>query len=630
MGEMIRKSLFALLLAAGLSVRAALPAQATVREAPPAVITPDPCPHPRLLLREGEEERIRESLRTQPVLAQADSMILTGCDSILAEPVLERTLIGRRMLSTSRQALQRIFWLGYAWRVHGDDRYAERAIREMEAVCTFRNWNPDHFLDTGEMAMAVGLGYDWFYGLLSEDQRTRICQALTEKAFNPAKDDQRAWFYESGINWNSVCNAGLLYAALAVWDERPFEASFFIRRCLETNPLALAEFPREGAYPEGYSYWGYGASFQIMLLAALESAFGTDCELLDGEAGEGFLASSEYIRMMTTPTGRCWSYYDTRRVGTTQYIQAWMAVRTGDGTLLYPELRKFSRGIPSSEPRLLPMFLIYGSRLDLQGMTPPRRHFYRSGGTTPVFIYRSGWDSPDDTYLGVKAGLASSSHAHQDIGSFYLEADGVAWATDLGSQDYESLESLGVDLWNMKQAGQRWEVFRIGPWSHNILTVDGKAPSIHQAIELGRSWETKDRKGVEADLQMVYWEDLRTHVRRVWLDADDNLTVEDELECGDRPLTLRWALCSEAEAEIADSRSIRLSRNGHVRLLRAEGNGTLQAEAWPVTWQPGMDPEKTRLHAYDAPNPGMSLSGYTLKLKPHEKVTLRVRLEKIL
>ena len=42
-----------------------------------------------------------------------------------------------------------------------------------------------------------------------------------------------------------------------------------------------------------------------------------------------------------------------------------------------------------------------------------------------------------------------------------------------------------------------------------------------------------------------------------------------------------------------------------------------------------MDPAATHLHDYDAPNPGKSLTAFFFKLKPHEKVTLRVRLEKI-
>ena len=593
-----------------------------------AVTTPDPVPHPRLLLGAGEERRIREAIATQPIFRQADSLILAYCDDLLETPTLERVLIGRRMLNTSREAVKRVFWLCYAWRVHGDEAYADRALREMEAVCRFSDWNPSHFLDTGEMALAVGLGYDWMYGRLTPDQRESFCNALIEKAFTPAKDDQLAWFYESPINWNPVCNAGLLHAALAIWDERPFDAAFVIKRCLETNPQALAEYSPEGSYPEGYNYWGYGTSFQIMLLAALQSAFGTDCGLLTADDGSrpgaGLLASATFMQMMTTPTGRCWSFYDAYPRGAMQYMQAWMARQTGDPGLLWPELRKGMDNL--CEERLFPMFLIEGSRLDLSGMAPPERHTYRSGGTTPVWIYRSGWDNPDDMYLGVKGGLASSSHGHQDIGSFYFESDGVAWAADLGMQNYNSLESRGVDLWNMKQAGQRWQVFRIGPWSHNILTLDDRAPSIHQKVALGRSWE----KGVELDVQMPYWDALRTHLRRVYLDDNEDLVVEDILQGGDSLHTLRWALCSEAQAEIIDGGTVLLTRNGHVRRLHAElqGSGTPEAALLPVTWEEGMDPAVTHLHDYDAPNPGKSLTAFFFKLKPHEKVTLRVRLEK--
>ena len=595
------------------------------------VVTPDPVPHPRLLLGEGEQVRIQEALVSQPVLRQADDLILAYCDSVLEAPVLERVLIGRRMLSTSRDALKRIFWLSYAWRVHGKEAYADRALQEMEAVCRFRDWNPSHFLDTGEMAMAVGIGYDWLYDRLTPERREFFCAALREKAFTPAKDDQLAWFYESPINWNPVCNAGLLFAALAIWDEHPIDAAFFVKRCIETNPQALAEYALEGSYPEGYNYWGYGTSFQIMLLSALQSAFGTDCGLLEADDGShpgaGLLASGTFMQMMTTPTGRCWSFYDAYPRGAMQYMQAWMARQTDDPGLLWPELHKGMQNL--CEERLFPMFLIEGSRLDLAGMQVPQRHTYRSGGTTPVWIYRSGWDSPDDIYLGVKAGLASSSHAHQDIGSFYFEADGVAWAADLGMQNYNSLESRGVDLWNMKQAGQRWEVFRIGPWSHNILTLDNRAPSIHQKVELGNSWD----KGVEVDVQMPYWDALRTHLRRVWLDDADDLVVEDILEGGDSLHVMRWALCSEAEARIADNRTVLLNRNGHTRQLQAELTGdkagTLEAALHPVTWEEGMDPEVTHLHDYDAANPDHSLTSFSFTLKPHEKVTLRVRLTKI-
>ena len=105
----------------------------------------------------------------------------------------------------------------------------------------------------------------------------------------------------------------------------------------------------------------------------------------------------------------------------------------------------------------MPCLLIFASRIDLDEVISPKGNTWHSIGTTPVYIYRSGWNYKTDTYLGVKGGTASTSHAHMDAGSFIYEQAGVRWAMDLGMQDYYSLESKGVDLWNTKQYSQRWQ-----------------------------------------------------------------------------------------------------------------------------------------------------------------------------
>jgi oligo-alginate lyase len=61
-----------------------------------------------------------------------------------------------------------------------------------------------------------------------------------------------------------------------------------------------------------------------------------------------------------------------------------------------------------------------------------------------------------------------------DIGSFVMEANDVRWAMDLGSSDYNTLETNGVDLWNMSQTSERWDVFRYNNMAHNTLTFNGK------------------------------------------------------------------------------------------------------------------------------------------------------------
>ena len=455
----------------------------------------EPVPHPRLLMRAGEEVLVRPDGE----FAKADSVIRAFSDAVLEEPPVTRAFIGRRLLHTSREALKRIFWLGYTYRVHGGEAYARRAIDEMLAVSAFSDWNPAHFLDVGEMTMAAAIGYDWLYDEMTPGERKTVARAIIDKGLKPAGSEADAWFYRSEINWNSVCNAGMVYGALAVWEEDPDYCRSMLEKSLESNKLAYKAY-EGGGYPEGYNYWGYGTSFQIMQEAAVESAFpgrwpvgaghdvtdvvpSLDAPVMPGLTGhlpDDFLASSEFVRFTSTPAGNCYSFSDSYRKANGQYMQAWMLTRTGDPSLLYPEMRIMEdTGYKRlCEERLFPMFLI--SLIHAPGfeLFPPEEHYYQCGGTTPIFVYREGWTSRTDDYLGVKGGMTMSSHSHCDQGSFYFESDGVAWATDLGMQDYNSLESAGVDLWDMLQDSERWTVFRIGPFSHNILTVDGEIPKV--------------------------------------------------------------------------------------------------------------------------------------------------------
>lgn len=602
---------------------------------------PEPGPHPRLLMAEGEEPSVAVRNR----FAKADSVIVAFSDAVLDEPPVTRKMIGRRLLHTSREALKRIFWLGYTYRTHGGEAYARRAIDEMLAASAFDDWNPSHFLDVGEMTMALAIGYDWLYGQMSQRERETVAKAIIDKGLQPASNEADAWFYRSEINWNAVCNAGMVYGALAVWEEDPEFCRSMLEKSLESNKLAYKAY-EGGGYPEGYNYWGYGTSFQIMLEAAVESAFPQkwpvraghdDVTVMPGRAGHlppDFLASADFVRFTSTPAGNCYSFSDSYRKASGQYMQAWMMTRTGDPSLLYPEIRIMEdTGYKRlCEERLFPMFLISLSRMPGFEISPPEKHYYECGGTTPIFVYRSGWTSQDDDYLGVKGGLSMSSHSHCDQGSFYFESDGVAWATDLGMQDYNSLESAGVDLWDMTQDSERWEVFRIGPFSHNILTVNGKVPKVNRVINLLRTRKpdvpsAADPAGAELYLRPAYDDDLADYRREVLFDGED-LHVVDHLQAGDSTCTIRWAMATEAEATLSDGRFL-LRADGKCRSLSVTTEGStpeITPHLWPTTYDaeaPDLEGMQY-LHPTDVPNPGTALLGYTFTLLPHQEVVLRV------
>lgn len=578
---------------------------------------PKPCDHPRLLLKAGEEEQIRQAIGRYPIMAEADSAVMAFCNQVLYLPVHPRKMEGFR-IARMQEPLKRIFFLSYAFRIHGDERYARRAVEEMLNAADYSDWNPGHFLDVAEITMGLAIGYDWLHDYMDREQRRIVANAIRRHGFEASKDEKAAWFYTAFHNWNQVCNAGLVYGALALWDVFSMDAEMILDKCFASNYLPLQEgYSPEGAYAEGYSYWGYGSTFQIMLIAALESAFGSDLGLMNGH--ERFFLSGSFMQMMNRPTGLCFDYADSGRDATAEHSLAWMAKKTGDMSLLYPEVEKMHRNHFSriDMERLLPFFLINGKDIDFDKLQKPERQVYVAGGLTPVFMYRSGWDSPDDTYLGVKAGLCSSNHSHIDVGSFVFDSDGVIWADDIGMQPYLTLESKGVDLWNRWQGSQRYDVFRIGPFSHNIITVNGHRPDVYQYIDFSKTFTEGDRKGVVMDLHMLYWEDLSRYVRSVSAEGE-TLHVSEDITAREKS-SIRWAMCTRADASIVDKNTVRLTKDGHSRLLRLKGEG---ADATSGIWS--TEPP----HEYDMPNTGTCMVGFTFDLAAGESCRMDITLEK--
>lgn len=577
--------------------------------------------HPRLLMKTGEESLVAEMLDGDLVMQKVHEAIIAECDRMLELPQLERVMEGKRLLHTSREAIRRIFWLSYSYRMTGNAKYADKAVDEMMAVCAFSDWNPSHFLDVGEMVMAVAIGYDWLYDCMNGRQRQTVKDAIVNKGFIPADDERYAGFYNLDNNWNQVCCGGLLYGALATYEEHPELARELIDLYVRSVPFALAVYAPDGGYPEGFNYWGYGTSFQVMMIAALESALGTDYGLSDAP---GFLDSSAFVQFMTAPTGGCFNFSDAVPHAPCNPMMFWFASRSGDYSRVWLEKRNLEN-LPEdfmadadrlfSEYRLLPSLMIFCSKVDMNAIVPPKENFRFFEGKTPVFIYREGWDSKEDAYLGIKGGSPVTSHAHMDAGSFVYEYNGVRWSSDLGMQEYHSLESRGVDLWNQGEGGQRWDVFRIGNESHSTLTLDGKHHVVKSFVPIVQTWRERSRKGAMLDMTSAFSNAADSVVRSVWLDRRDHLHVRDEIKAGEDDVDVMWVMNTPAHAQILPDGRIQLEKDGRKMVLEASETG-----AEPHIWS--NDPP----HDYDVPNPGTCRVGYTLTVPAGSEMDLSVTL----
>lgn len=140
----------------------------------------------------------------------------------------------------------------------------------MLQLSSFTDWNPTHFLDVAEMTLAVSIGYDWLYDKLSDTSREKIKTAIIEKGLKPSLDKKYNSWLKVQNNWNQVCNAGISLGAMAVYETDPAMASQIISRAIESIKVPMKRYEPNGTYPEGYSYWAYGTTYNVIFLDALK------------------------------------------------------------------------------------------------------------------------------------------------------------------------------------------------------------------------------------------------------------------------------------------------------------------------------------------------------------------------
>ena len=246
---------------------------------------------------------------------------------------------------------------------------------------------------------------------------------------------------------------------------------------------------RNGVYPEGAMYWGYGTSFETVLIerAAIQSGhrLGFEPESRD------FLQSADFLFQIKGPTGAYFNYSDGTERPSLEGGNYWFAHQLKRPELLNLDaehLKKYSRSanVPT-KPHTAPMIVCYRWRL-CGGQKPFQKRpqvlaayrcFWHGDGPVPLAAFRTSWDDPNAMFLALKGGHATSkSRAHGRrfvcLSKPMACAGRATWECRIISRWNRRVSTCG----NSKQDGGRWQVFRLGPFSHNTLTVNDQ---LHRA-----------------------------------------------------------------------------------------------------------------------------------------------------
>jgi len=523
--------------------------------------------HPRLWMRTQDEAVIRQRIASDPLAARLQEATIREADRILQEPTCRYDIPdGRRLLRQSRYALNNILHSAWAWRLTGERKYLERTVAELTAASQLKDWNPSHFLDTAEMALAVAVGYDWAYPELTADQRAMCEKAIRDKALKPAKllYDDRVWWDEARNNWGQVCGSGIALAAIAIEGRDEGLSGDLIRRGLDLVRRCEHFYVPDGLYPEGPGYWHYGTNYHVMLLAA--------CETLKHPVSIPALLEQSGNSMvhLYSPGRLPFNFADGHaRASSISPAQAWIAGHFRNAAQSSDARTVLARALDPDDKLVKhlssPLTLLWLPQAVDNTEALPLHAAFR--GEQAAAVFRSSWQS-DAAWLAIKGGTPEGGHGHMDVGSFCYDAHGVRWIHDLGSDDY-NMPGYFRD--------QRFSYYRLQNRSHNTLEINGELQDPDCAPCPLTAFTNGDQPSATFNLTAAYSHSADKVIRSVDFEPASGVAVlRDEVT---KPRgEVVWRVITDAGCTIEGDKVV-LRKNGKtIELRRLSRQGT-----WSVT-----------------------------------------------
>ncbi|TWU39707.1 heparinase II/III domain-containing protein [Novipirellula artificiosorum] len=550
--------------------------------------------HPRLILLDEDLPQLRQFIESDERGKAWYRRAKESAERLYKLPVRKHELPdGRRLLSISRDVVNRIYHWGFFYRIEGDKKWLDRACQELEAVVAFPDWNPNHYLDTAEMMHAVAIGYDWFYPGLTEQQRKTIRDGLYHHGLRLSyaaymgleAEGTQSWRHVTN-NWNFVCNGGTGLAAMALLDEMPDLCTEILDQGFQYIQIPLEHFEPDGAWWEGVGYWGYSMRYLVPYLRGLETAFGTDFGFIHSLQGTGFAQAGDFPVYLVSPLGGIYNFADSGSGGG-KYKHSqlfYLASRFQNPLYQYFQEQQTSGGLED---------LLYYEPLETKTTIRdiPLDKYFRG---TEVATLRSSWTDRDAAFVGIKCGRNGIAHAHQDLGSFIFYALGEEWLIDLGTEHQTYLSH--------QHHLSRSEFYRIREEGHNTLVFNpgpGYSQGSKATAKIERFETSPDDVFAIADLTDAYRQHA-TSVKRGYRLFDDRTTflIQDEFTAKKKS-DVWWFAHGAAGTDYSldDSGKVVTLRRGNqrcqARLLSPAGAKFQVMDAAPLPTSPNPNIQET-------------------------------------
>ena len=381
----------------------------------------------------------------------------------------------------NKDRLDRLNLFAWAEGVEHQGRFVPALARELDAILTEKTWVlPAHDPKLNnfegrwtEIDLMVAMkGWSlatvagWHRDQLPAELLTKLRAELQRRVIEPylavvrgTPETDGMWWLHGDNNWNAVCHAGVVGAALATVESRQLRAEIIGHAALNLE-YYLRGFTPDGYCSEGVGYWNYGFGHFAMLSETLAAATGG---LVRPLAGEHALRVAAYPAGLQILPGIFPAFAD---MDVKERPSSWF------GALAVRQVSPQPLGMKPWNLTVndLKTFLTYETAMKVfmplaTATLPP--------APAPQINQPRYWFADAQVYTGrvtptfgaaIKGGRNAESHNHNDLGSFVVATGDRAVLVDPGLEIYTA-RTFGPNRYDSKV---------LSSYGHSVPVVAGQ------------------------------------------------------------------------------------------------------------------------------------------------------------
>ncbi|MCI0498795.1 MAG: heparinase II/III-family protein [Planctomycetales bacterium] len=458
-------------------------------------------------------ERIGENKNGRSILTKAESLLQQPMPVLTDELYLMYSQNGNRTAAQDVMSARegRLITLCLAECIENKGRFTAALEEVLDSSISYRSWlypahdgnlanfNQTHITidlkssrDAHNIALCLFLLDDKISPLLAQKSRAQVHKRIFEPYVRDVFEEDRSSYWKTAThNWNTVCHAGVVGAALTMLPDK-LDRALFIERAMHYTDYYYHGFTADGYCSEGLGYWNYGYGHYIILSEVIYQATQGTVDVFSNPKG---LAAALYpfrieilnqrypaladCRLNTRPQAELMGYVNAR-LGLADARWPMSRQNTGRGTLF--DFLMFEQLDPD-RPVIQPPFPPDHDQL---------RTWFSDAG---VLICRPAKNS--DAFAAVmKGGHNAEHHNHNDIGSFIVMVKDQQVILDPGSVEY-TRTTFGKD---------RYTIGKLRSYGHPVPRVGGQEQVAGRAAQakILRTEFTDDTDVLVMDLASAY------------------------------------------------------------------------------------------------------------------------------